>query len=107
MENKFKNSKPSLKSSTKKITSDVSFEKIITNALKILGVKVNREEFLREMLEDELVDIDNIIEVGPVAAGIPGGLAMAATIPLDALQFYGMTLRMAQEITYLYGAKDL
>lgn len=124
------------KSDTMKATSEVSFEKIVTNALKIPGVKVNRTDFLREMFEDEHVDIDNIIEVGPVAAGcpqemlnymankmilkrtsessiasfaagIPGGLAMAATIPLDTLQFYGMTLRMAQEITYLYGAKDL
>ena len=39
--------------------------------------------------------------------GIPGGLAMAATIPADILQFYGMTLKLAQELTYLYGAQDL
>lgn len=39
--------------------------------------------------------------------GIPGGLAMAATIPADILQFYGVTLKLAQELTYLYGAKDL
>lgn len=29
-------------------------------------------------------------------AGLPGGLAMAATIPADMLQFYGIALRMAQ-----------
>lgn len=124
------------KSATKKATSEVSFEKIVTNSLKIPGVKVNRTDFLREMFKDELEDIDTIIDVGPVAAGcsqetlnymankmilkrtsessiasfaagIPGGLAMAATIPLDTLQFYGMALRLAQEITYLYGAKDI
>ena len=32
---------------------------------------------------------------------------MAATIPADILQFFGMALRLAQEISYLYGAKDL
>lgn len=40
-------------------------------------------------------------------AGIPGGLAMAATIPTDVLQFFGMSLRLAQELSYLYGAQDL
>ena len=32
---------------------------------------------------------------------------MAATIPADVLQFFGMTLRLAQELSYLYGAQDL
>ena len=40
-------------------------------------------------------------------AGIPGGLAMAATIPADVMQFFGMALRLAQELSYLYGAQDL
>jgi disulfide oxidoreductase YuzD len=37
------------------------------------------------------------------AAGLPGGLAMAATIPADALQFFAFTVRAIQEIAYLYG----
>lgn len=32
---------------------------------------------------------------------------MAATIPADILQFFGMALRLAQELSYLYGAQDL
>ena len=32
---------------------------------------------------------------------------MAATIPADMLQFFGMSLRLAQELSYLYGADDL
>ena len=40
-------------------------------------------------------------------AGIPGGWAMAATIPADVMQFFGMALRLAQELSYLYGASDL
>ena len=45
--------------------------------------------------------------IASFAAGIPGGLAMAATIPADILQFFGMALRLAQELSYLYGAQDL
>lgn len=41
------------------------------------------------------------------AAGIPGGLAIAATIPMDTLQFLGTALRLAQELAYLYGYEDL
>ena len=37
------------------------------------------------------------------AAGIPGGLAMAATIPADLAQFYGFVIRTAQELSYIYG----
>ena len=32
---------------------------------------------------------------------------MAATIPADVMQFFGMALRLAQELSYLYGADDL
>ncbi|WP_151737476.1 SHOCT domain-containing protein [Paenibacillus tengchongensis] len=41
------------------------------------------------------------------AAGLPGGLAMAATIPADTLQFFGVALRMAQELAYIFGYKDM
>ena len=45
--------------------------------------------------------------VASFAAGIPGGFAMAATIPADVMQFFGMSLRLAQELAYLYGAEDM
>lgn len=39
-------------------------------------------------------------------SGIPGGLAMAATIPLDTIQFFGFSLRIAQQVAYIYGYDD-
>lgn len=41
------------------------------------------------------------------AAGIPGGLAMAATIPADLAQFYGFVIRIAQELAYIYGWDEM
>ncbi len=41
------------------------------------------------------------------AAGIPGGFAMAATIPADLAQFYGFVIRTAQELAYIYGWDEL
>ena len=117
--------------------SGAVFETILTNALKVPGVKVNRQTFLREIFQNKPQPVYNeIVELGPVvagctqkeldklaanlitkrtmqstgisfAAGLPGGLAMAATIPADTMQFFGMALRLAQEISYLYGGDDL
>ena len=41
------------------------------------------------------------------AAGMPGGIAMAVTIPADLAQFYGFVLRIAQELAYIYGWGEL
>ena len=41
------------------------------------------------------------------AAGIPRGLAMAASIPADLAQFYGFVIRIAQELAYIYGWDEL
>lgn len=117
--------------------TSVSLENIVSTAIQIPGVKVTRDIFLREQFPDVSKEmIEKIIDVGPVdagcdrdvlksmaqrlinnktlkstgasfIAGIPGGLAMAATIPMDMLQFYGIALRLAQELAYLYGEPDL
>lgn len=121
----------------KKAEKEASLELVVTNALKIPGVKVNRNEFLAKQFDGmKDVDIHQVLELGPVqagmseeelqkmasklivkrtsessavsfATGIPGGLAMAAMIPADTLQYFGMTLKLAQELIYLYGADDL
>lgn len=119
-----------------KIEKEVALENIITSAVQIPGVKVNRNKFLSETFSTEDVVLQDILDYGPIqagmtqerlsklaskliltrtgtssiasfVAGIPGGLAMAATIPADVLQFFGMSLRLAQELSYLYGAQDL
>ncbi len=41
------------------------------------------------------------------ALGVPGGVAMAATIPADIIQYYGYMMRAAQKLLYLYGFPEL
>lgn len=41
------------------------------------------------------------------AAGIPGGLAMLATIPADLIQFHGGLLRISQKLAYLHDWPEL
>ncbi len=40
------------------------------------------------------------------AAGLPGGVAMAATVPADVAQYFAFILRAMQEIAYLYGFEE-
>ena len=115
---------------------DFSLENVIKTSIQIPGAKVVRDKFLAEIFATENVSIQDVLDLGPVqagvtreklsdiskkliltrtsqssvasfVAGIPGGLAMAATIPADLLQFFGMSLRLAQELAYLYGADDI
>lgn len=117
-------------------TKEFALETVISTTVQIPGVKVNRNKFLAEVFATENISIQDVLDQGPVGAGfsseklssiasklilkrtgqssaasfltgIPGGLAMAATIPADVMQFFGMALRLAQELSYLYGAQDL
>ncbi len=121
---------------TKELSKDILLEDIISSAVKLPLVKVNRNEFLAETFASSGKNIQDVVDFGPVTAGIsqeeietiankliikrtsessiasfvagiPGGLAMAATIPADVAQFFGMALRLAQELSYLFGAQDL
>ena len=115
---------------------ELALESIISSAIQLPGVKVDRRKFLAETFASDEYPLQDVIDLGPIemgvsqdklallshklilkrtsqssaasfVTGIPGGLAMAATIPADILQFFGMALRLAQELSYLYGAQDL
>ena len=61
-----------------------------------------------DKIADDVIAFERICVSGISAAlGVPGGWAMAATIPADILQYYGYTLRATQKLLYLYGWPDL
>lgn len=111
---------------------------ILSGALSIPGVKVNRESFLVQTFPKvEPAIREQILAEGPVHAGftkeelhriasnlitrytwtstgasfltgLPGGVAGTTIgISADTMQYFGIALRLAQEISYLYGAEDL
>ncbi|TCI31522.1 bacteriochlorophyll 4-vinyl reductase [Exiguobacterium sp. SL-10] len=113
------------------------FEVLITNTVKLPGVKVDRKEFLAKSFSKHVPSalLAEIVEKGPIEANVsralirkvakknimnqtmksssasfaaefPGGIALAATIPADTAQFFGVALRLAQEIGYLHGYED-
>ena len=57
-----------------------------------------------DKIADEIIKFErNAVSGISVALGVPGGVAMAATIPADIAQYYGYMLRCAQKLLYLYG----
>ena len=112
----------------------VSWDKVMNAALSMPMVKVDRTAFLTkefsmydnaDQLRDkrpiDLFDAEAIeraargiinshlakATVASTAAGIPGGLAIAATMPADIAQYYWHVLVVAQKLGYLYGWPDL
>ncbi len=112
------------------------WNKILSTVLKMPGVKVDRVAFLQKALKSYCVeqklemienvrpyslmseaDIDEVATsvinthtmlatAGSTIAGLPGGLAMAATIPGDITQYYFHVIVLAQKLAYLYGFPD-
>ena len=113
------------------------WNKVLTSAMQMPGVKVDRDAFLAEKLypystSDQL---STAIEKGPIgvisidvldtiaqecisrhtwlvtsssaALGIPGGFAMLGTVPGDVAQYYYHVFVLAQKLAYIYGYPDL
>ena len=110
---------------------------VLQQVVKLPVVKVNRSKFLMDKFSKKVAskDIPRLLEEGPTAllpketldqvanacikdnvllasgtsvlAGLPGGIAMAVTIPTDVAQFYAFSLKLAQELGYIYGYDDL
>lgn len=106
-------------------------------AIKAPGVKVNRTKFLQScltqvctpqqaqlaiattplnVLTDKQIDqlarkciSRHTMQVTAVstATGLPGGWALAATIPADMLQYFFHVFKVSQKLAYLYGFPDL
>ena len=115
---------------------DVAMQ-VLQQVVKLPVVKVNRSKFLMDKFSKEVAskDIPRLLDEGPTAllpqktldrvanacirdnvllasgtsvlAGLPGGIAMAVTIPTDVAQFYAFSLKLAQELGYIYGYDDL
>lgn len=106
-------------------------------ALKVPGVKVERISFLRTELKkyctpaqiQQAIDgttagvvpvevLDSIAKAcirnnavftttASFVAGLPGGFAMLGTVPADMAQYLAVSIRLAQQLAYIYGWPEL
>ena len=112
----------------------ISWDNLMENSLKLPGIKVNRDEYLKDIFSS-YGDISNLSHKRPAdvfnemiiekvakatinkhllgvtsasaAAGIPGGFAMLGTVPADLAQYYYHVVIIAQKLGYIYGWPDL
>lgn len=117
------------------ITEDSLALNVINESLKLPFIKVDRSDFLTKTFSNQIDDMPKLLREGPqaffskeeldriasnviksnvlqsssisFASGLPGGIAIAATIPADMAQFYGYSLKLAQEISYVYGYQNI
>lgn len=61
-----------------------------------------------DKIADEVIKYErNCVSGISTALGMPGGFAMAATVPTDIAQYYAYMLRATQKLMYLYGFPEL
>ena len=77
-------------------------EKALVNPVEVIS-KDRIDALVNACIKNHTAKVTGI----SAAAGIPGGLAMAATIPGDMAQYYWHTFVLAQKLAYLYGIPDL
>lgn len=83
-------------------------QKVIDDAIahNPLHAKISVE--LIDKIADEVIKYERACVSGiSTALGMPGGVAMAATIPADIAQYYGYMLRATQKLMYLYGFPEI
>ncbi len=110
---------------------------VLLAAMKLPGVKVNREHFLSEYLsvyctgsqlsraidngtvgnvDDKVLDRiakecikSHTLKVTAIstALGMPGGLTMLGTVPADLAHYYYHVFVLSQKLAYVYGYPDL
>lgn len=83
-------------------------QEIIQDAIKFnpahAGITV--EEINK--IADQVIQYErNCVSGISLALGMPGGVAMTATLPADIAQFYGYMLRAIQKLLYLYGFPEI
>lgn len=79
-------------------------QEVINTAIAQNPMKANIPSALIDKIADDVINYErNCVSGISALLGAPGGLAMAATIPTDIIQYYGYVLRAMQKLVYLYG----
>lgn len=83
-------------------------QETINKAIETSPAEAGVDPAIIEKSVDETIIFErNAVSKISTALGIPGGVAMAATIPADIAQYYGYMLRAAQKMLYLYSFPEI
>ena len=93
-----------LRAELKKDFSEDIIEDAIARTPALAGITV---DMINKHADQVIAYERNCVSGISAALGMPGGVAMAATIPADIAQYYGFMLRAAQKLLYLYGFPEI
>ena len=80
----------------------------IEKAIATTPAEAHIDRDLIDKIADDVIKFErNAVSGISTALGIPGGVAMVATIPADIAQYYGYMMRAAQKMLYLYGFPEI
>lgn len=80
----------------------------INNAIEHNPTYAKISSEIIDKIADQVIKYErNCVSGISTALSMPGGLAMAATIPTDIAQYYGYMLRATQKLMYLYGFPEI
>ena len=83
-------------------------EEMVQKAIDTSPAKAGIPTGAIDNIVDEIIKFErNAVSGISTVLGMPGGVAMAATIPADIAQYYGYMLRAAQKMLYMYGFPEL
>lgn len=80
---------------------------IVNDAIKYSPAQagISKEEI--DTIAKQIINYEtNKVSAISFAAGIPGGIAMVATIPADITQYFSFILIVMQKLAYLYGFEE-
>lgn len=87
-----------------KLCTPAQLQKAITEGTLHANIPIEKlDKLAKSVINAETIKVTAVSTV----AGIPGGFAMAASIPADMAQFYGHIIRVAQELAYIYGWDEI
>ena len=83
-------------------------EDVIEKAIEFNPMQAGIPQEKIDLIADEVIKFErNCVSGISAALGMPGGVAMVATIPTDIAQYYGYMLRATQKLMYLYGFPEI
>ncbi|GAA3788082.1 hypothetical protein GCM10022403_023220 [Streptomyces coacervatus] len=93
-----------LRSALARHCSEDDIRRAVEESPAVAGIPV---EILDKLANDSIRLETGKVSALSAAAGIPGVLALPATVPADLAQYFGHMVRIAQKLAYLYSWPDL
>lgn len=82
-------------------------EKTVLMAIEMNPAQAGIDRAKIDSIADSVIKYEtNKVSAISFVAGLPGGAAMAATIPADVAQYFGFMIRAMQKLAYLYGFEE-